>query len=50
MGQTDLLKDLVGMVGPDIENGEEQDDIEVGSDFPYAKDIKEAPVRTRKQK
>lgn len=51
MGQTDLLKDLVGMIGPEAENGEEQeDDIEVGSDFPYAKDIKEAPVRTRKQK
>jgi hypothetical protein len=37
MGQTDLLEDLVGFVnGLD---GDNNDEIEVGSDYPYAQDI-----------
>ena len=37
MGQTDLLEDLVGFVkGLD---GDDDDGIELGSDYPYAKEI-----------
>ena len=36
MGQTDLLEDLCGMAGL---NGD-VDDIEVGSDYPYAEEIR----------
>ena len=37
MGQTDLLKDLVGFVkGLD---GDDDDGIELGSDYPYADEI-----------
>jgi len=35
MGQTDLLEDLVGMVGLD-----NNADLEIGSDYPYVKDLK----------
>ena len=47
MGQTELLEDLVGMVDPVDANqrqhqglqGEDDDDLEIGSDYPYANDI-----------
>jgi len=47
MGQTDLLEDLVGMVdeGPNDGRqhlglqGEDDDDLEIGSDYPYANEI-----------
>lgn len=34
MGQTDLLEDLVGMVGLD-----EDGDLEIGLDYPYGREI-----------
>ena len=45
MGQTDLLEDLVGFVqdgNPNLgmsERGGDNDEIEIGSDYPYAADI-----------
>jgi hypothetical protein len=35
MGQTDLLEDLVGMVGLDKDA-----DLELGSDYPYTKELR----------
>lgn len=47
MGQTDLLEDLVGMVDPVQGDGrqhqglqgEDDDDLEIGSDYPYANEV-----------
>ena len=36
-GKTDLLEDLVGMVG--LEGDHDNDEIEIGSDYPYAQEI-----------
>ena len=53
MGQTDLLEDLVGMVGGDLGamggmavlGGDADDDLEIGSDYPYANELQTANVR-----
>ena len=47
MGQTDLLEDLVGFVNQDgnannmlsERNGDDDDEIEIGSDYPYADEL-----------
>jgi len=51
MGQTDLLEDLVGMVGLDgmggmaVLGGDADEELEIGSDYPYANELQNANVR-----
>jgi hypothetical protein len=48
MGQTDLLEDLVGMVGLDGDPDDEV--IEIGSDYPYNNEIKSPKMRGSRDK
>ena len=51
MGQTDLLEDLVGMVEQDgmggmaVLGGDADEELEIGSDYPYANELQNANAR-----
>jgi len=52
MGQTDLLEDLVGLAGPldkgkvpGLQGEDLDEDLEIGSDYPYANELGNVDIR-----